>query len=60
MYVGQGIVPEGWDQRADAWDSGKLDAAIERVRRQVHERVAAMPEHQTFISARNAAIGLAE
>ena len=60
VYVGQGIVPEGWDQRADAWDSGKLDAAIERVRRQVHERVAAMPEHQTFISARNAAIGLAE
>jgi tryptophan halogenase len=57
VYLGQGVVPEGWDQRAGAWDSDKLDAAIERVRRQVADRVAAMRDHAAFIAARNASIG---
>jgi tryptophan halogenase len=56
VYVGQGVMPDGWDERADVPGPAELDAAIERVRRQVANRVATMPSQAEFISARNALI----
>src|SRR5579872_1572219 len=51
VYLGQGIVPDGWDQRADIASAGDLEAAIDRLRRQVGNRVAAMPDHRAFLDA---------
>ena len=57
VYIGQGVVPRGWDQRADQAGADELDAAVGRLTRQIGERVAAMPGHAEFIAARNASIG---
>jgi tryptophan halogenase len=59
VYLGQGITPEGWDQRVDGAGLDELDAAIQRLRRQLQERVATMPAHADFLSKRNASIGAA-
>jgi tryptophan halogenase len=56
VYVGQGVMPDSWDERADVPGPAELDAAIERVRRQVADRVAIMPSQAEFISVRNALI----
>ncbi len=56
VYVGQGVMPDGWDERADLPGAAELDAGIERVRRQVADRVAAMPTQAEFIGRRNARI----
>ncbi|HEY0413916.1 MAG TPA: tryptophan halogenase family protein [Allosphingosinicella sp.] len=57
VYVGQNIVPEAWDQRADAFEPAALGAAMDRLRGQVEQAVRAMPDHGEFIARRNAAIG---
>jgi tryptophan 7-halogenase len=57
VYLGQGIVPEEWDQRVDAPGLSELDAALNRLRRQIAERVALMPSHREFLSRRNATVG---
>jgi tryptophan halogenase len=57
VAVGQGIVPEAWDQRADAPDALGLTQGMDRLRAQIAEQVAAMPEHAAFLAARNASIG---
>jgi tryptophan halogenase len=56
VYLGQGIVPEAWDQRADAADPTSLAQGMDRLRAQIAEQVAAMPAHEAFLAARNAAI----
>ena len=56
VYLGQGIIPEGWDERADVPGSDQLEAALGRVRKQVQDAVAPMPDHARFIRSRNAAI----
>ena len=56
VYLGQGIVPDGWDQRVDAAGLPELQAALMRMRRQLADRVAAMPDHAEFIARRNASI----
>ena len=56
VYLGQGVVPHGWDQRADLWGSGELEAAVGRLKKQVSDAVAAMPDHSDFIRRRNATI----
>ena len=56
VYVGQGVIPHGWDERADLWGTEQLERAIERMRKQIAGRVAAMPDHRAFIARRNAAI----
>jgi len=43
VYLGQGIVPRGWDQRADAMNADALGAALDRLRAQVAAEVRAMP-----------------
>jgi tryptophan halogenase len=57
VYLGQGIVPHGWDQRADAIDAAGLTGAMDRLRARVADSVRAMPEHGAFIARRNASIG---
>jgi tryptophan halogenase len=56
VYIGQGIVPETWDQRADAPDSVGLGQAMDQLRGQIRQAVAGMPDHAAFIAARNATI----
>lgn len=56
VYVGQGIVPRGWDQRASVPPADKLGAALDRLRASISEGVAAMPDHREFLVAQNAAI----
>ena len=52
VYVGQGIVPEGWDQRASALDAAGLARAMDKLRAQVAEAVAAMPDHAAYLAGR--------
>lgn len=49
VLLGQGIVPEGWDQRADLPDGVALDRAMTTLRRSIDERVAAMPDHAAYL-----------
>jgi tryptophan halogenase len=57
VFLGQGIVPDNWDQRVDLPPLDQIESAIERLRRQVRQRVAEMPDHAQFIAHRNASIG---
>lgn len=57
VYIGQGIVPQAWDQRADALDARNLALGMDRLRAQIADQVAAMPDHAAFLAARNASIG---
>ena len=54
VYLGQGLMPQGWDQRADAIDSARLGAAMDRLRGQIAVAVRAMPDHSAYLRARNA------
>lgn len=56
VYLGQGIVPEGWDQRAEAVDPAALGGAMDRLRAQIAQAALSMPDHAEFIGRRNAAI----
>jgi tryptophan halogenase len=57
VYIGQGILPAAWDQRADAFDARPLALSMDRLRAQIAEQVAVMPDHAAFLAARNASIG---
>ena len=57
VYLGQGIVPDAWDQRVDAPPLSDLERAVARLRGQLAERVSAMPMQADFIERRNASIG---
>ena len=52
VYVGQGVIPEGWDQRANAFSTG-LGPAMDRLRNRIAEAVGQMPEHGAFLRGRN-------
>ncbi len=56
VYVGQGIVPHGWDQRAEAARPDRLGAAMDSLRREIQQAVASLPDHREFIARRNAAV----
>ncbi|HEX6375837.1 MAG TPA: tryptophan halogenase family protein [Allosphingosinicella sp.] len=55
VYLGQGVVPEGWDQRADNIATDALGAAMDRLRARIAGAVAPMPDHKQFLAARAAA-----
>ena len=56
VYLGQGIVPSGWDQRADGPALDGLDRAVGKLRDQVAATAAAMPDHAAFLTRRNAMV----
>lgn len=56
VYVGQGVIPHGWDQRADAFPLDALDSAVKRLKAQVRDAARAMPMHGDFIARRNAVV----
>ena len=45
VYLGQGIVPHGWDPRADRPDAAGLDRALTGLSRAIADRVGQMPPH---------------
>ncbi|KTT73053.1 tryptophan 7-halogenase, partial [Sphingomonas endophytica] len=51
VYLGQGIVPGGWDPRADLPDGAGLDRALSGLSRAIAERVARMPHHDAALAA---------
>ncbi len=50
VYLGQGITPRHWDQRADSLDSAHLGAALDQLRTQIAAIVRDMPTHQAALS----------
>jgi tryptophan halogenase len=56
VMIGQGILPEAWDQRADAIEPVGLALGMDRLRAQIAEKVVAMPDHAVFLAARNAGV----
>jgi len=56
VYIGQNVIPHGWDQRADLSGSDQLEAAVARLRTRVSDAVDAMPDHSEFIRRHNATI----
>jgi tryptophan halogenase len=46
VYLGQGIIPERWDQRADLLGEEALDRALAELRAAIAREVAAMPDHR--------------
>jgi tryptophan halogenase len=59
VYVGQGIVPNGWDERANALWEPALAGALDKLRGEIASSVRQMPDHAEFIARRNAAIAAA-
>jgi tryptophan halogenase len=57
VYVGQNVLPEAWDSRADLPDEAGLARAMAQLRAQVAGAVERMPDHAEFIARRNASIG---
>lgn len=56
VYIGQGVVPDGWDQRADQFASDALQKAERNLLAQISGAVDAMPDHAEFLRMRNASI----
>jgi len=52
VYLGQGVVPDGWDVRADLPDAAGLDRALGSLARAIAGRVAAMPTHEAALERR--------
>jgi tryptophan halogenase len=49
VYVGQGIVPEGYDPRADLPDADSLMRGMQALRAEIDATVAQVPEHLRYI-----------
>ncbi|HEX8622527.1 MAG TPA: tryptophan halogenase family protein [Allosphingosinicella sp.] len=49
VYVGQGIVPEGHDPRADLPSADSLARGMETLRAEILKAAAAMPDHRAHI-----------
>jgi tryptophan halogenase len=49
VYVGQGILPEGYDPRADAADAAALAQGMRTLEAEIAATVARVPEHLRYI-----------
>ncbi len=49
VYVGQGIIPEGYDPRADLPDNDSLMRGMQALRAEIDATVAQVPEHLRYI-----------
>ncbi len=50
VYLGQRIVPGGYDQRADGPSTAALAAALDRLRGETEAAVRSMPDHAAFLA----------
>ena len=51
VYLGQNVVPDGWDPRADLPDGAALDRALAALRGGIAAAVATMPDHAAYLRA---------
>jgi tryptophan halogenase len=51
VYLGQRVVPTGYDSLADALDANELDRRTRAMREQIEQAVARMPSHEQFLSS---------
>jgi tryptophan halogenase len=51
VYLGQNIVPNRWDPRADVSDAAALGRALAALRSGIDTAVAAMPDHAAYLRA---------
>ena len=51
VYLGQNVVPDGWDPRADLPDAAALDRALAALRGGIAAAVDAMPDHAAYLQA---------
>jgi tryptophan 7-halogenase len=58
VYIGQGIVPEGWDQRANSFEPKALGAALDRLRSRTAQAIQDMPDQARWMAQRNAEIAV--
>ncbi|MET4896620.1 tryptophan halogenase family protein [Sphingomonadaceae bacterium jetA1] len=49
VYLGQGVVPQGWDPRADAVGSPELMRAVATLRADIARDVDGRPDHRAFL-----------
>jgi len=49
VYLGQRVIPSGYDPRADALNAGDVDAQLALIRERVQRAVGAMPSHDEFL-----------
>ena len=56
VYLGQGIVPTAWDQRADAAPAESVVRTLGSLAAHISSLVDRMPDHTAFLLSRNAAI----
>ena len=50
VYLGQGVTPRGYDQRADGPDAAGLDRALATLRNATADAVRGMPDHADFLA----------
>lgn len=50
VYLGQGVVPDGWDPRADLPEAAALDRALMALHARIAATVAAMPDHAAVLA----------
>ncbi len=50
VYLGQRVMPSGYDPRVDSIDSAKVAAELTRVREQIQNAAVRMPRHEAFIA----------
>ncbi|MEH3102577.1 MAG: tryptophan 7-halogenase [Sphingomonas phyllosphaerae] len=50
VYLGQRVMPRGWDPRADIGDPAALDRALSTLAGAIAARVAAMPTHDAALA----------
>jgi len=50
VFIGQGIVPDGWDPMADAMDESLFKARMAEIKAVMARSAEVMPEHMQFIA----------
>jgi tryptophan halogenase len=50
VYVGQGVIPHGWDQRAGSIPLEALERAVGNLRDKVRQTVRSAPDHSDYLA----------
>lgn len=51
VYIGQHVIPEGRDMRADLPSADALARGMEKLRSDIHSAAARMPDHRSYIES---------